>query len=137
MFNAECLLGASSLTCVDRPLYRVTCRETGAMRTVPRDGLRYCRNKLRLLRKRAELDRRTGGALAPLYAGTCVLSALEILAYAVRGRVGRREGFRLLDDCLREPSVRRALAAFPLSVRRPAVALAVAFLRLWVRCRRI
>lgn len=133
MFNVECLLGASSLTCVGRPLYRVTCRETGAMRTVPRDGRRYCVNKVRLVRKRAELDRQAGGALAPLYAGTCVLSALEILAYAVRGRVGRREGFRLLDDCLREPSVRRALVDFPLSLRRPAVALAVTFLRLWVR----
>ena len=137
VFNVEYLLNAASMTCVDRPLYHVTGRGSGQMRTFPKDGLRYCRNKLRLLRKRDAFDRRAGGALAPLYAGTCVLSALEILAYAVRGRVGRREGFRLLDDCLREPSVRRALADFPLSLRRPAVALAVAFLRLWVRCRRI
>ena len=135
MFNAECLLGASSLTCIDRPLYRVTSRSSGAMRTVPRHGKRYCVNKLRLVRKRAEIDSRCGGALTSVYAGTCVLSALEILAYAVRGRVGRREGFRLLGECLDEPSVRRALAEFPLSWRRPDVALAVWFLRLLVRCR--
>lgn len=135
MFNAECLLGASALTCIDRPLYRVTSRESGAMRTVPRHGERYCMNKLRLVRKRTEIDRRSGGALTSVYAGTCVLSALEILAYAVRGRIGRREGFRLLGECLDEPSVRRALAEFPLSWRRPDVALAVWFLRLLVRCR--
>ena len=135
VFVASCLLKASSMTCVDRPLYRVTSRSSGQMRTFPREGARYCRNKLTLLRRRDAFDREAGGALAPLYAGTCVLSALEILAYAVRGRVGRREGFRLLGECLDEPSVRRALAEFPLSWRRPDVALAVWFLRLLVRCR--
>ena len=136
MFNAECLLGASAMTCVDRPLYRVTCRESGAMRTVPRHGERYCRNKLQLLRKRVELDRQSGGRLAPLSAGTCVLSALEILAYVVRGRLARREGWRLFCSCLDEPSVRAALPGFPLSWRRPVFALAVSFLRLLVHCRR-
>ena len=135
VFVASYLLNASSMTCVDRPLYRVTGRSSGQMRTFPKDGVRYCRNKLTLLRRRDALNREVGGALAPLYAGTCVLSALEILAYAVCGRVGRRTGFRLLGECLDEPSVRAALAVFPLSWRRPAVALAVTFLRLLVRCR--
>ena len=135
VFVASSLLNASSMTCVDRPLYRVTSRSSGQMRTFPKDGVRYCRNKLTLLRRREALDREAGGTLAPLYAGTCVLSALEILAYAVRGRVGRREGFRLLGECLDEPSVRRALAEFPLSWRRPDIALAVWFLKLLVRCR--
>ena len=125
MFNAEYLLAASSMTSVDRALYRVTCRDSGAMRSVPRDGLRYCRNKLRLLAKRDELDRRTGGALAPIYAGTCVLSALEILAHVVRGRVPRGEGMGVLRTYLREPSVVRALRGFPLSWRHPLVAAAV------------
>lgn len=136
MFNAECLLGASALTCVDRPLYRVTCRATGAMRTVPRHGERYCRNKLQLLRKRVELDRRSDGALTSVYAGTCVLSALEILSYVVRGRFDRRAGWQILGTYLAESSVRVALPGFPLSWRRPVLAVAVMFLRLLVHCRR-
>lgn len=129
MFNVEYLLGADSLTCIDRPVYRVTCRESGAMRSVPRDGLRYCRNKLAMLKRRDALDRQTGGKLAALYAGTCVLSALEILSHLVKRRLPLVEGRRILRAYLAEESVRQAVSGFPLSVRRPGVALAVAVLR--------
>lgn len=130
MFVSECLLSAASMTCVDRPLYRVTARASGAMRTVPRDGARFCRNKLALLAKRRELDAREGGALGPLYSASCVFSALEMLAAVVRGRCPRRAGLELLRRYLSEPSVSAALAAFPLSWRRPFVAFAVVFLRM-------
>lgn len=129
MFNAEFFLGASVMTSVDRPLYNVTCRDSGAMRSVPRDDARYCRNKLRLLRKRDELDRLARGALAPLYAGTNVLSALEILSHVVRCRIGFAEGWRTFAEYLFTPSVRAAVAGFPLSARRPVLALAVLALR--------
>ena len=129
VFNAEYLLEASSMTCIDRPLYHVTDRSSGMMRTVPKDGLRYCRNKLVLLRRRDALNVRAGGKLTELYAGSCVLSALEILAYVVRGRVCRREGLRILRDYLAAPSVRNAIRGFPLSWRRPVLALAVGVLR--------
>lgn len=130
MFNVEYLLGADSLTCIDRPIYRVTRRESGAMRSVPRDGLRYCRNKLAMLRKRDALDRQTGGRLRPLYAGTCVLSVLEILACLASFRLPLGDGLRLLRAYCTEPSVRAAVKSFPLSVRRPAVAVAVMLLRI-------
>ena len=129
MFNSEYLLGASAMTCVNRPLYRVTCRNSGAMRSMPQDGARYCRNKLCLLRKRDALNRLAGGALVPIYAATCVLSALEILSYVVRGRIRRDEGWRIFREYLGEPSVRAALSGFPLSVRRPVLALSVLALR--------
>ena len=131
MFVSEALLSARSMTCIEEDVYRVTDRESGAMRSVPRDGARLCRNKLRLLAKRRELDEREGGSLGPLFEATCVLSALEMLAAAVRGRLPRRDGFRFLREYLSDPFARSALRRFPLSPRRPAVAASVLALRLF------
>lgn len=130
MFNAEYLLAAKSMTYVDRPLYRMTERASGASRSIASDGARLCRNKLRLLAARNRLDALSGGRLAPLYAGTCVLSALEMLSAVVKGRAPRSDGMRLLRELLSDAMVLRALAGFPLSWRRPDVAAAVALLRL-------
>ena len=131
MFVSEALLSARSMTCIEEDVYRVTDRESGAMRSVPRDGARLCRNKLRLLAKRRELDEREGGSLGPLFEATCVLSALEMLAATVRGRLPRRDGFRFLREYLSDPFARSALRRFPLSLRRPAVAASVLALRLF------
>lgn len=129
LFNARFLLHAERMSCVREALYRVTERASGAMASVPRDGTRYCRNKLRLLAARGELDAESGGRLASVYAGTCVLSALELLSFAVRLRVPPRDGAAFLRECLSMPAVRRALRGFPLSPRRPFVAAAVLILR--------
>jgi len=134
MFVSEALLSARSMTCIEEDVYRVTDRDSGAMRSVPRDGARLCRNKLRLLARRRALDERDGGSLGPLYAATCVLSALEMLAATVRGRLPRRDGFRFLREYLSDPFARCALRRFPLSLRRPAVAASVLALRCLVRC---
>ena len=129
MFVSEALLAARSMTSIEDDVYRVTDRESGAMRSVPRDGARLCRNKLRLLAKRRALDEREGGALGSLYAATCAFSALEMLAATVRGRLPRREGFRFLREYLSDAFVRRAIRRFPLSWHRPAVAAAMLALR--------
>jgi len=129
MFNAEYLLASASMTSIDRPLYLITNRSSGAMSSVPRDGARYCRNKLALLRKREALDRQTGGRLAPLYAATSVLSVLEILTYALRRLLALSAARQILKAYCAVPSVREAIAAFPLSFRRPLLALAVLVLR--------
>ena len=118
------------MACVDRPLYRVTERRSGAMATVPRDPMRLCRNKLALLSARKAVDAEAGGGLAPLYAGSLVLGALEMLASAVR-RLPRLDAMRLLHAYLRDRAVRSALRKFPLSVRRPLVAAAVLSLRVF------
>lgn len=133
VFNAEYLLAASSMTCLDRPLYCVTLRNSGLTGTFPKDGVRYCRNKLTLVRKRDEINARFGCGLTPLYAATCVFSALEIFSYTIRGCVPRREGWTIFRACLREPSVVRAIAGFPLSLRKPVVAFSVLLLRWLVR----
>ena len=130
LFNAEFLLAAKAMTCVDRPLYRMTRRDSGAVRTIYGDGLRYCRNKLAMLGKRDALDRQAGGRLRPLYAGTCVLSALEILACIVKRRLPWGKGRRMFRAYLAEPSVRAAVKGFPLSVRRPGLAVAALLLRI-------
>lgn len=132
MFVSEALLGAKSMTCVDEGLYVVTDRESGAMRSVPRDAARFCRNKLRLLAKRRALDEAEGGSLGPVYAASCVFSALEILSLAVLGRLPRREGFAFLREYLADDFVRRSLKGFPLTWRHPVVAAAVLALRVAV-----
>ncbi len=129
MFVSEALLKAKSMTCVEEALYRVTDRESGAMRSVPRDATRLCRNKLRLLAKRRALDEAEGGSLGPVYAASCVFSALEILSLAVRGKLPRREGFAYLREYLADDFVRRSMKGFPLSLRHPLLSSAVLFLR--------
>ena len=131
MFVASCLVYAQSMTCVNRPLYRVTDRASSASHTIPRDGRRLCRNKLALLAARERLDAEAGGGLTALYAGSCVLSALEILAFTCRRRLPFGEGFACLRSYLAHPVVRRSLAEFPLSWRHPLTALAVLALRLF------
>ena len=137
VFNGEYMLAASSMTCVNRPLYfYATSRRSSLTKIVPRDGRRLCANKLVLLRKRDELNCRAGGALTPFYEGTNVFAALEILSYVVRLRLPLREGLRIFFAYLSTPSVRAALAGFPLSVRRPVLAVAVILLRTLVCCGR-
>jgi glycosyltransferase involved in cell wall biosynthesis len=133
MFVSEALLRAKSMTCVDRELYTVTDRESGAMRSIPKNGARLCRNKLRLLAKRRALDEAEGGSLGPLYAASCVFSALEMLSATVRGRLPRREGIAYLREYLADGFVQRSLKSFPISWRRPVVACAVLALRVAVR----
>lgn len=130
MFLSEGLVHAPSMTCLDRPLYRVTERPASAMRSIPLEARRLCRNKLALLAARERIDAVAGGALTALYEGSCVLSALEMVSALCRGRRLDREGFGLLRAYLARPVVRRSLRGFPLSFRRPLVALAVLFLRL-------
>ena len=134
VFNAEYFLRASSMTAVNRPLYHITSRESGLQGTVPKDGARYCRNKLVLLRRRDAINRLADGILTPLYAGTNVLAALEILFYIARRRIAPAEGWRILREYLATPSVRVAIRGFPLTVRRPVLALSVLALRGFVRC---
>ena len=133
MFVSEALLKADSMTCVDRALYRVTDRDSGAMRSVPRDAARLCRNKLRLLARRRALDKAESGVLGRVYAASCVFSALEILSLAVRGRLPRREGFAYLREYLADEFAGRAVFGFPLSLRHPLLALSVLSLRRLVR----
>ena len=130
MFVSEALLRARSMTCVAQEIYRVTSRDDGAMKSIPRDGARLCRNKLRLLAKRRALDVAEGGSLGPLYAASCVFSALEILSCTVRGRLPRREGMRILREYLADPFVRSSVREFPLSLKKPLLASAVLALRL-------
>ena len=136
MFNVEFLLGAASMTCVNRPLYRAYDRPSGAVRTLYGDGRRYCRNKLALLKKREQLDRKSGGSLAALSSASSVLSALEMLSLVVRRRVSAGEGLKMLREYMGVESVRRAFAEFPLSWRHPVLAMAVRLMPFVFRRRR-
>ena len=130
IFNAEYLVHANKMTCVDRPLYNVTARESGAMRTVPRDAARLCRNKLRLLMARERLDAVSGGRLWPMCEASCVFSALEMLSCICSRRIGLRKGWPILAEYVADERVARALSAYPLSFRHPVYAAGTIFLRI-------
>ncbi len=129
MFNCEYLIHAGSMTSVDRALYHTRLRSSGATSRLGADGAAVCRNKLALLAKRRELDEKSGGELTSLFAGSCALSAMEMLSLTVRGRLPRREGWRMLGEYLADGHVGAALKTFPVSARHPLAAVAAALLR--------
>lgn len=129
MFNCEYMLYAQSMTCIQEPLYDYALRPQGAIARLRRSR-RELTNKLALLRRRQAIDAAAGGTLAESYSCSCVFSLLEMLTLIFKTDVSFREGFRLVRAYAAEPTVRRALRAFPLSFRKPFLALSVLFLRL-------
>ena len=124
MFNCEYMLYAQSMTCIPEPLYDYALQPQGAIARLRRSRHELT-NKLALMKRRQTLDAMAGGTLAESYCCSCVFSLLEMLTLVFRTDVPLREGFRLLRTYAGEPVVRRALRAFPLSVRKPLLALSV------------
>ena len=128
MFNCEYMLHAQSMTCIPDPLYDYALQARGAIARLRRSR-RELTNKLALLRRRKAIDSAAGGALAESYSCSCVFSLLEMLTLVFRTDVPFREGFRLVREYAADATVRRALREFPLSARKPFLALSVIVLR--------
>lgn len=129
MFNSEVAIHASSMAALKSPHYFYTVRPEGNM--MSRDGgASMFANKLRQLRRREELDRAENGALADAFAGSCVFTLLELLHLTRKVRIPYRESAAVIAEYSASPTVRRALARFPLSIRHPLVAAAVIPLRM-------
>ena len=92
--------------------------------------VRVFRNKLMLLRARQALNKREGGVLGELYAASCVFSLLEMFALLRTVPIGWSEGRRIVCEYASDPEVRAAVRAFPLSFRKPVLALAVLAVRM-------
>jgi len=128
MFNCEYMLNAQTMTCIPEPLYDYTLRPNGAIARLRRSR-RELTNKLALLRRRKAIDLAAGGTLAESYSCSCVFSLLEMLTLVFRTDVPLREGFRIVREYAADATVRRALREFPLSFRKPFLALSVIVLR--------
>ena len=133
MFNCEYLLSAQSMTCLDIPLYDYILRQHGAIGRNNR-SLALFINKRRLLDKRKELDRRSGGCLTAAYSASCVFSVLEMLHALFTTDVKLRDGLREILAYLRDPVVRLAFRTFPLAIRRPIASATVIAIRLILLC---
>ena len=131
IFNAEYLLSARSMTCIDKPLYRVTERDSGAMRTIPRNALKLARNKLRLLSARRRLDAISGGKIWKMCEGSVVFSVLEIFSLMAQFKLRWSDGSAILREYLNSAETRSAIHNFPLSAKKPVFAAAVLALRLF------
>ena len=130
LFNCEYMLAAGRMTCVPEPLYDYIHTRQGAISRL-RHGTYELTNKLELLRKRKELDLKSGGRLRPMYECSCVFSLLEMLKIVLTRRAPLHEGLHLVGVYGRDDVVRAALKTFPLSPRHPVLALAVMALRVW------
>ena len=129
LFNCDYLLRAQKTTCRPEPVYNYVLH-TGGLIANRNRALRVFRNKVTLLRARQALNEREGGALGHLYAASCVLALLEMLALLRNLRIGWAEGRRIVREYASDPEVRAALRAFPLSWRHPVLALAVLAVRI-------
>ena len=128
LFNCDYLLRAQKTTCRPEPVYNYVLHAGGLIANRNR-ALRVFKNKLTLLRVRQTLNEREGGSLGSLYAASCVLALLEMFALLRNLRIGWGEGRRIVREYASDPEVRAALRAFPLSWRKPVLALAVLAVR--------
>ncbi len=128
LFNCDYLLRAQKTTCRPEPVYNYVLHAGGLIANRNR-ALRVFKNKLTLLRVRQALNEREGGSLGCLYAASCVLALLEMFALLRNLRIGWSEGLRIVREYASDPEVRAALRAFPLSWRKPVLALAVLAVR--------
>lgn len=130
LFNCDYLLRAQKTTCRPEPVYNYVLHAGGLIANRNR-ALRVFKNKLTLLRVRQALNEREGGSLGSLYAASCVLALLEMVALLRNLRVGWGEGLRIVREYASDPEVRAALRAFPLSWHKPMLALAVLAVRVF------
>ena len=128
LFNCDYLLRAQKTTCRPEPVYNYVLHAGGLIANRNR-ALRVFKNKLTLLQVRQTLNEREGGSLGSLYAASCVLALLEMFALLRNLRIGWGEGRRIVREYASDPEVRAALRAFPLSWRKPVLALAVLAVR--------
>ncbi|MBR4652016.1 MAG: glycosyltransferase family 2 protein [Kiritimatiellae bacterium] len=132
MFNCEYLVEAQSMTCIGEPLYDYTVRPEGAVSANNRTRVLFT-NKRRLLERRKEIDRRSGGRLAASYSASCVFSVFEMLHALVSTDVPILEGLREIRAYMRDPVVRSAFRSFPLGIRRPFASSVVLLARMFFR----
>ncbi len=129
LFNCDYLSWAQKTTCRPEPVYNYVLHKGGMIDNRNRT-LRVFRNKLTLLRARQSLNERSGGTLGNLYAASCVLALLEMFALLRTVPIGWSEGRRIVREYASDPEVRAAVRTFPLSWRKPVLALAVLALRI-------
>ena len=129
LFNCDYLLRAQKTTCRPEPVYNYVLHAGGLIANRNR-ALRVFRNKITLLRARQTLNEREGGALGHLYAASCVLALLEMFAYLRNMPISWSDGRRIIREYASDPEVRAAVRTFPLSWRKPMLALAVLAVRI-------
>ena len=129
-FNCEYLLLSQKTTCRSEPVYNYVLHVGGLIANRNR-LVRVFRNKGTLLRWRQDINRRAGGTLGDAYAASCVFALLEMFALLRNVPIGWLEGRRIVREYAADSEVRAAVREFPLSWRKPVLALAVLALRVF------
>jgi len=117
-FIAECAARSEKVASISDVLYEYVPGPQGILAT-SLGTERYLTYKFTALQDRKEIAARVGGDALRYFAASAVFSALELLR-------ARRDVRRYLEDSF----VRESIFRFPLSLRHPAIAAGVLFLRM-------
>ena len=128
MFLAECMAFAERTESIPDCLYDYEPAAGGNMAT-GMDSRRHWDYKFLSLENRKRIDAATGGAVWKYCEASCVFSALEMMRLWRPAGLSFKEFREGLARYLGDESVARAVKDFPVSVRHPATAAAVLFLR--------
>lgn len=133
IFNCEYMQYATRMVSVDKPLYNYAIRSTGGL-VSNMNGTKMLRNKISLLQARNRLEEsirhRLEWSILPMYAGSLVLSLLQMLADSAK--TGDKDKFAMTEAYFNDSMVKKAISAVPVPPlgRRLKFAVPLSFLKL-------
>jgi glycosyltransferase involved in cell wall biosynthesis len=118
IFNCEYMRYAKHMVSVDLPLYNYIIKPSGGLMSNINSG-KMLYNKISLLKARnlleSEIHKQFSLSILPMYAGSVVLSLLQMMAYAVEQN--DKEAYSLVKQYYDNPVTRKAVDMLPLGKR--------------------
>jgi len=116
-FISEYMLYETSIGFLNRCLYFLTMRETGANLTSVNNAVKRLNDKVKLIQARKEVDKKAmllhGVDIHEYWEGTLVFSAVELaIRMSTNTRLGLSENYRLYKSYLSDKDVRMAVEQF-------------------------
>lgn len=118
IFNCEYMRYVKHMVSVDLPLYNYIIKPSGGLMSNINSG-KMLYNKISLLKARnlleSEIYKQFSLSILPMYAGSVVLSLLQMMAYAVKQN--DKEAYSLVKQYYDNPVTRKAVDMLPLGKR--------------------
>lgn len=112
IFNCEYMQFASRMVSVDKPLYNYVIRSNGGLIS-NMNGEKMLHNKISLLQARNRLEENVrhhfGWSILPMYAGSSILSLLQMLVYAAEDK----SKFPMVEAYFRDSMTKKAISVVP------------------------
>ena len=118
IFNCNYMRYAKRMVSVDLPLYNYIIKPSGGLMS-NMNNAKMLHNKISLLKARnlleLEIHKQFSWSILPMYAGSVVLSLLQMMAYTVRQN--DKEAYSLVKQYYDNPVTRKAVDMLPLGKR--------------------